>query len=173
MWLIMRGALAARPEVLSRDYYLPSMTGISTLLLENRSRTGMLRPVSELDRATLELPQRQSFTLGLSVERYDLNRFLQQMVVPEHRTAFLADEAGALAGSGLDPIDQALISSCDRSGLIERGAIFFGLEKLAAVLGLPNAVVYVGMHGETLEKFRASRNAPEPLDSVGSTLGEK
>lgn len=172
MWLIMRGALAARPKVLARDYYLPSMTGIATLLLENRSGTGMLRPASELDRATLELPQSQPFTLGLSVARYDLNRFLQQMVVPEHRAAFLADEAGALACSGLDPIDQALIAQRDWTGLIERGAIFFGLEKLAAVLGLPNAVVYAGMRGETLEEFQASRNAPGALYSVGSTLGE-
>ncbi len=102
--LIMRGALAARPKVLSRDYYLPSMTGIATLLLENRSGTGMLRPASELDGATLELPQSQPFTLGLSVKRYDLNRFLQQMVVPEHRAAFLADEAELSPARGSIPL---------------------------------------------------------------------
>lgn len=171
MWLIMRGALAARPEVLSRDYYLPSMTGIATLLLENRSGSAALSPASGLDTATLSPPQSQPFTLDLSVKRYDLNRFLQQMVEPEHRSAFLADEEASLASSGLDPSDQDLIRQRDWSGLIERGAIFFGLEKLAAVLGMPNAVIYAGMRGETLEEFQASRNAPGALYSVGRAFG--
>ena len=170
MWLIMRGALAARPEVLSRNYYLPSMTGIATLLLENRAGAAGLRPLAELDPATLSLPQSQPFTLDVSVENYDLNRFLQQMVEPDHRVAFLEDEDASLAASGLQPEDQDLIRRRDWTGLIERGAIFFGLEKLAAVLGLPNAVVYAGMRGETLEQFQASRNAPTALYSVGSGL---
>jgi hypothetical protein len=53
---------------------------------------------------------------------------------------------------------------------VERGAMLFDLEKLAAVLGLPNAVVYAGMRGETLERFQASRNAPAALYSAGSSL---
>ena len=170
MWLIMRGALAAKPEVLSRDYYLPSMTGIATLLLENRSVATTLKPLAELDPNTLQPPQSRPFTLDLSVDHYDLNRFLQQMVVKEHRAAFLANEEAAMSAFGLDPTDQALIRNRDWSGLIERGAIFFGLEKLAAVLGLPNAVVYAGMRGESLEQFQASRNAPGALYSVGSSL---
>jgi gallate dioxygenase len=169
MWLIMRGALAARPELLSRNYYLPSMTGIATLLLENPATAG-LEPVGKLDPATLHPPASQPFTLDVSVANYDLNRFLQQMVDPAHREAFLADEAAALAASGLSAEEQDLIRRRDWSGLIARGAIFFGLEKLAAVLGLPNAVVYAGMRGETLEAFQASRNAPGALYSVGSSL---
>lgn len=170
MWLVMRGALAARPEVLSRNYYLPSMTGIATLLLENRAGMADLKPVADLDPATLALPWSQPFTLGVSVEHYDLNRFLQQMVEPAHREAFLANEDAALASSKLSEGDQDLIRRRDWTGLIERGAIFFGLEKLAAVLGLPNAVVYAGMRGETLAEFQASRNAPGALYSVGSSL---
>jgi gallate dioxygenase len=170
MWLVMRGALAARPEVLSRDYYLPSMTGIATLLLENRAGIAGLNPASELDPSTLSLPDSQPFTLDVSVQNYDLNLFLKRMTEAGHRQSFLADEEASLRASGLDPVDQDLIRRRDWAGLIERGAIFFGLEKLAAVLGLPNAVVYAGMRGETLEQFQASRNAPGALYSVGSSL---
>ncbi|MDH7639260.1 gallate dioxygenase [Sphingomonas oryzagri] len=170
MWLIMRGALCARPSLLARDYYLPSMTGIATLLLENKAGVGGLKPADELDQRTLQLPASQPFTLDVSVRNYDLNRYLQRMVEPDHRAAFLADEEASLAASGLDPADQDLIRRRDWTGLIGRGAIFFGLEKLAAVLGLPNAVVYAGMRGETLEQFQASRNAPGALYSVGSSL---
>jgi len=172
MWLIMRGALAARPDVLSRNYYLPSMTGIATLLLENKAGMADLKPTSSLDPSTLALPASQPFTLDLSVRNYDLNDFLRRMIEPAHREAFLADEGAALAASSLDLRDQDLIRRRDWTGLIERGAIFFGLEKLAAVLGLPNAVVYAGMRGETLEQFQASRNAPGALYSVGSSLAE-
>ncbi len=170
MWLVMRGALSARPEVLSRNYYLPSMTGIATLLLENRAGVEGLKPVAELDSSSLTLPATQPFTLDVSVRNYDLNRFLQRMVEPAHREAFLANEVEMLAASGLGELDQDLIRRRDWSGLIERGAIFFGLEKLAAVLGLPNAVIYAGMRGETLEQFQASRNAPGALYSVGTGL---
>ena len=170
MWLIMRGALAARPEVLSRNYYLPSMTGIATLLLENRAGMPGLKPASALDPGALALPASKPFTLDMSVERYDLNRFLQQMTEPSHRAAFLADEEAALARSGLSDVERDLIRRRDWTGLIRHGAIFFGLEKLAAVLGLPNAVVYAGMRGETLQQFQESRNAPGALYSVGSSL---
>ena len=170
MWLVMRGALAARPEVLARHYYLPSITGIATLLLENRAGVAELTPVAALDAGSLAPPASHPFTLDVSVARYDLNRFLQRMVEPAHRAAFVADEDAALATAGLDPVDRDLIRRRDWSGLIERGAIFFGLEKLAAVLGLPNATVYAGMRGETLDQFQASRNAPGALYSVGPTL---
>lgn len=172
MWLIMRGALAARPEVLSRNYTLPSMTGIATLLLENRAGHAGLTPASDLDPTTLQWPASQPFTLNVSVANYALNGFLQKMVEPPHRAAFLANEDSALAASGLEPHDQDLIRRRDWTGLIERGAIFFGLEKLAAVLGLPNAVVYAGMRGETLEQFQNSRNAPGALYSVGRVRSE-
>lgn len=38
MWLVMRGALSANVTEIWRDYYLPSMTGIATLILENNAR---------------------------------------------------------------------------------------------------------------------------------------
>ena len=170
MWLVMRGALAARPKLLSRNYYLPSMTGIATLLLENPETAADRIPTENLDRTVLNPPSSIPFTLSVSVRNYDLNRFLQRFVEPGHRAAFLADEHATLVASGLPVAEQQLIQQRDWSGLIQHGAIFFGLEKLAAVLGQPNAVVYAAMRGESLEQFQASRNAPGALYSVGRTV---
>jgi len=39
------------------------------------------------------------------------------------------------------------------------GAIFFVLEKLAAVVGVSNLHVYAAMRGESLEAFQKTRNA--------------
>ncbi len=46
------------------------------------------------------------------------------------------------------------------------GAIFFVLEKLAAVVGVSNLHVYAAMRGESLEDFMRTRNAPNALYSV-------
>jgi gallate dioxygenase len=55
--------------------------------------------------------------------------------------------------------------------MIRHGVIFFMLEKLAAVIGVPNAVVYAGMKGMTLEAFQATRNAPGAVYSVAGDTG--
>jgi gallate dioxygenase len=39
------------------------------------------------------------------------------------------------------------------------GAIFFVLEKLAAVTGVSNLHVYAAMRGQSLEEFQKTRNA--------------
>ena len=57
----------------------------------------------------------------------------------------------------------------DWRGMIHHGAIFFGLEKLGAVLGVSNLHIYAAMRGETLEKFQKTRNAPGALYSVAPT----
>ena len=35
MWLVMRGAIAAKVQKVHQDYYLPSMTGIAVAIYEN------------------------------------------------------------------------------------------------------------------------------------------
>jgi hypothetical protein len=37
MWLVMRGALSDKVKRVHSSYYLPSMTGIATLVLENEA----------------------------------------------------------------------------------------------------------------------------------------
>ncbi|MBN0639275.1 gallate dioxygenase, partial [Pseudomonas aeruginosa] len=87
MWLVMRGALSANVTETWRDYYLPSMTGIATLILENNAR---LPPVDTLTRhrqhmaqqlAVVEkLPGTYPFTHERSLNGLRLNRFLHRLI---------------------------------------------------------------------------------------------
>lgn len=165
MWLVMRGALSDDLSVVSRNYTLPSMTGIANFVLEDLAPGPVPSPAAPalFDEA---IEGTYPFTLERSTRAYALNRFLQQLTDPAHRDAFRADPDAAMRDGGLSEEEQAVLRARDWIGLIRYGAIFFGLEKLAAVLGLPNAVVYAGMRGETLEAFQASRNAPGALYSV-------
>ncbi len=165
MWLIMRGALSAKVRCLHRSYYLPSMTGIATAVYENESaepdeaflaahRTRMGEQLDGAERLSGTYP----YTLERSAKGYRLNRFLHSLVEPEARAAFRADEGKAMAAAGLSEEEQALIRHRDWRGLIHYGAIFFVLEKLAAVTGVSNLDIYASMRGETLEDFMKTRN---------------
>ncbi len=37
MWLVMRGALSEKVETIHSSYYLPSMTPVANLIMEERS----------------------------------------------------------------------------------------------------------------------------------------
>ncbi len=52
--------------------------------------------------------------------------------------------------------------------MIQYGAIFFGLEKLSAVMGRSNPEIYASMRGETMEQFQASRKV-----SMTYSVGKK
>ena len=164
-WLIMRGALSATVNKLHQDYYLPSMTGIATLLLEN-----LAQPVSaEVNARHLQHMGRQvagieklegtyPFTLERSAKGYRLNKFLHRMIEPEWRERFLLEPEALFAASGLTDEERDLLRRRDWRGLIHYGVIFFVLEKLAAVVGVPNLHVYAAMRGESLEDFMKTRN---------------
>ena len=103
-----------------------------------------------------------------SVKAYRLNQFLRDMRLPAHRAAFLHDEAAAFQAAGLNATECDLLRRRDWRGLIQYGAIFFGLEKLGAVLKVSNLHIYAAMRGESLEAFLQTRNAPV-LYSVAAT----
>jgi len=172
MWLIMRGAMPEKVNCLHKSYYLPSMTGIANLLLEPVEGGNTTDPEAQnrlidhqLDGADA-LTGTYPFTLAQSVRAYRLNAYLHGMVTPEHRRMFLSDPEASFEAAGLTEDERTLIRSRDWAGMIHYGAIFFGLEKLAAVLGLPNAAVYAGMRGQSLEEFQKTRNAPGAVYSV-------
>ncbi len=164
-WLIMRGALSAVVKNLHQDYYLPSMTGIATLLLENQDRA-VPAEVNARHRAHMQhqlagidkLPCTYPFTLARSAKGYRLNKFLHRMIEPQWRQRFLAEPEALFAESGLSEEERDLLRRRDWRGLIHYGVIFFVLEKLAAVLGIPNLQVYAAMRGESLEDFIQTRN---------------
>lgn len=159
MWLIMRGAMGGTVRELQRSYYLPSMTAIATLVLEPKARpeTAAGAQLDQLAGAE-RLEGTYPFTLETLAGAYELNAYLHRLVQPAHRMAFLADPAAAMTASGLTPADQTLVLDRDWQRMIHRGVTFFVLEKLGAVLGIPNLAIYAGMKGITLEEMIATRN---------------
>jgi gallate dioxygenase len=164
-WLIMRGALSANVNVLHQDYYLPSMTGIATLLLENQARQA---PVDVLQRhrdhvnhqlaGVEKLEGTYPFTLERSHKGYRLNRFLHNLIDPAWRQRFLQDPQPLFTEHDLSPQERELVQNRDWQGLIHYGVIFFLLEKLGAVVGVSNLHIYAAMKGMTLEAFQKTRN---------------
>lgn len=173
MWLIMRGALSASVRKLHQAYYLPSMTGIATVVFENLAAPAV---AGETDRHRRHIATQLAgadaldgtypFSLAVSQRAYRLNRYLHDMIVPEHRARFLADPEASFAAAGLDDTERDLVRRRDWRGLIHYGVIFFMLEKLGAVVGVSNLHIYAAMRGETLEAFQRTRNAPGALYSV-------
>lgn len=165
MWLIMRGALSANVEKLHQDYYLPSMTGIATLILENQSREA---PVDvhqrQRDKINLQmngvekLPGTYPFTQARSLKALRINRFLHRMIQPEWRKRFREAPQALFDEAGLTAEEQTLINRLDWRGMIHYGVSFFLLEKLGAVVGVSNLHIYSAMRGETLEQFQQTRN---------------
>lgn len=165
MWLIMRGALTARVENIHQGYYLPSMTGIATLILENQSRSLPIdveqrqrdRMAQQLD-GIEKLAGTYPFTHAQSLKTLRINRFLHRLIQPEWRERFRKSPEVLFIESKLTPIEQTLIKDLDWRGLIQYGVSFFLLEKLGAVVGVSNLHIYAAMRGETLEQFQQTRN---------------
>lgn len=173
MWLTMRGALSSQVVKRHQAYYLPSMTGIAAAIYENqagpviagevtRHREAMAVQLAGAERLQGTYP----FNFGRSVKAFRLNRFLHDLIVPEHRACFVADGDAHMQAAGLTEEEQRLVRERDWRGLIHYGVIFFMLEKLGAVVGVSNLHIYAAMRGESLEAFQQTRNAPGALYSV-------
>jgi len=166
MWLVMRGALSERVQRVHSSYYLPSMTGIATLVLENEAAGSIpdgahvrhRERMAEQLRGIETMPGTYPFDIAASVKAYRINKYLHAMIDPAHRERFLADEEASLAEADLTDEERDLIRRRDWPGMIRYGVIFFMLEKLAAVTGISNLHVYAAMRGETLEDFLKTRN---------------
>jgi gallate dioxygenase len=166
MWLIMRGALTQKVKRLHQTYYLPSMTPIASLILENdrdetagepveayRERVG--RELAGVERLEGTYP----FTIERSVKAYRLNEFLHSLIEPARRRQFLVDPEPLFAEAGLTAQERDMVRRRDWRAMIHYGVIFFMLEKLAAVVGTTNLHVYAAMRGQSLEEFQKTRNA--------------
>ena len=173
MWLVARGALSANVKCVHRSYYLPSMTAIATAIYENLAEP-MTAAAAAKARAHAgeqlagieELEGTYPFDLERSVGHYRINRFLHDLVIPEHRALFTSDQEAAFEKAGLSDEERDMIRRRDWRAMMHYGAIFFVLEKLAAVTGVSNLHVYAAMRGQTLDEFQKTRNA-QVLYSVG------
>jgi gallate dioxygenase len=176
MWLAMRGALSANVVKLHQAYYLPSMTGIGTMILENQAAAPVAGEaerqrvrIAEQLRGVEALEGTYPFTLAQSVKTHRIGTFLHGLIEPERRARFQADEAACLRAADLSDTERDLIARRDWRGLTHYGVIFFLLEKLAAVSGVSNLHVYAAMRGQSLSEFQKTRNAPGALYSVAAS----
>lgn len=176
MWLIMRGALAGNVKKVHSGYYLPSMTGIGTLVLENTAKP-LPGAANERHRAHIaqqldgagKLNGTYPFDLASSVKAYRLNKYLHAMIGAAHRRAFLEDPEATFEAAGLSEEERDLVRRRDWRGLIHYGVIFFMLEKLGAVVGVSNLHIYAAMRGETLDDFLQTRNTKVLYSVTGKT----
>jgi gallate dioxygenase len=180
MWLLMRGALAANAKVVHKSHYLPSMTAIATMIFEHDAEP-MPAKVAEAHRAHMyhqvdgieKLDGTHPFTLERSVKNYRLNKYLRDLVIPEHRALFKSDQEKSFEQAGLPENERDMIRRLDWLALIRHGAIFFVLEKLAAVSAVPNPAVYAAFRGMTLDEFQKTRNAAVTYGVGGKETQDK
>jgi gallate dioxygenase len=179
MWLIMRGALPDRINCVHRDYCLPSMTAIATLIYESDAEPSAEEAAEQRRRIGHQLEGLEKvkgtypFTLDVSHRAFRLNDFLHRLVEPEHRRRFLEDTQALYEEFGLSAEERRLLDARDWIGLIRYGVIFFDLEKMAAVIGSSNPAVYAQMRGETMEEFQASRNVSMQYSVAGGEEAQK
>ena len=166
MWLVMRGALSSNIRKVHQTYYLPSMTAIATAIYENEASSTVGSDTAEYRHhmarqlaGAENIPGTYPFTLERSVKAYRLNKFLHDMVRPEHRQKFLADPETSFQQAGLTEEEKDLVRRRDWRAMIHYGVIFFMLEKLGAVVGVSNLHIYAAMRGQSLEDFQKTRNA--------------
>jgi gallate dioxygenase len=179
MWLIMRGALTKKVKRLHQTYYLPSMTPIASLILENDSDEGTGEPLEAYRKrvgrelaGVEKLEGTYPFTLDRSVKAYRLNEFLHSLIEPERRKQFLKDPEPLFAAAALTAEEADMVRRLDWRAMIHYGVIFFMLEKLGAVVGTTNLHIYAAMRNQSLEDFQKTRNAQVLYSVAGTDAGK-
>lgn len=164
MWLIMRGALSDRVTLKHKTTYAPSVTNIATMILEDEGA-----PATEAEKEAYrehmgyhlagldKLEGTHPLTHARSQKAFRINSFLHDLIKPVHRERFKYDFDTLAAERGLTDDETALIKGRKWIEMIHYGVSFFMLEKMAAVIGVPNPAIYAAFRGETLDEFQKSR----------------
>jgi gallate dioxygenase len=98
------------------------------------------------------------FDLERSARGLRLNRFLHGLTVPSNRKSFMDDAEAAM--TGLTEEEKNMIRNLQWRALMDCGASFFCLEKLARAKGVSNPEMVAAFRGETLEQFLKTRRVP-------------
>jgi gallate dioxygenase len=98
------------------------------------------------------------FDLEMSARALRLNRFLHGLTVPSKRAAFIEHPEGAM--EGLTSKEKDMVQRLDWKALMDYGASFFCLEKLARTKGVSNPEMVAAFRGESLEQFLGTRRVP-------------
>ena len=98
------------------------------------------------------------FDLERSAKGLRLNRFFHGLINEEKRNLFIKDPEKAM--QNLSEEEKAMVKALDWRALMDCGASFFCLEKLARVRGVSNPEMVAAFRGETLEQFLKTRRVP-------------
>ena len=98
------------------------------------------------------------FDLERSARGLRLNRFLHGLVSPSNREFFQKDPENAM--QHLSDQEKAMVRTLDWRAMMDYGASFFCLEKLARAKGVSNPEMVAAFRGETLEQFLKTRRVP-------------
>ncbi len=165
MWLIMRGALSDKVRKVHSANYLPSMTNIATVIYEDlaasfdeQSAERYRQHIHAELKGAEALPGTYPFGLELAHRAYRLNDFLHRLIEPAHREKFRSNPQALFEEFKLTEQEQTMIVERQWIEMIRYGVIFFLLEKLGAVLGVPNPHIYAAMRGEDIDTFQRTRN---------------
>jgi gallate dioxygenase len=100
------------------------------------------------------------FDLELSARGLRLNRFLHGLSVLEKRNVFKENPEKAMEQANLGEEERKMIRNLEWRAMMDHGASFFCLEKLARVKGVSNPDMVAAFRGETLEQFLKTRRVP-------------
>ncbi|EKO3535662.1 gallate dioxygenase [Vibrio fluvialis] len=165
MWLIMRGALSDKVKKVHSATYLPSMTNIATVIFEDlgnsfddtqaeQYRQHIQHEIAGVEKLSGTYP----FGLESAHRAYRLNDFLHRLIEPAHRERFKQEPKALFTEFGLTELEQTMVAEKQWIEMIRYGVSFFLLEKLGAVVGVPNPHIYASMRGEDIDTFQKSRN---------------
>lgn len=165
MWLIMRGALSDKVKKVHSATYLPSMTNIATVIFEDlgnsfddaqaeQYRQHIQHEIAGVEKLSGTYP----FGLESAHRAYRLNDFLHRLIEPAHRERFKQEPKALFTEFGLTEQEQTMVAEKQWIEMIRYGVSFFLLEKLGAVVGVPNPHIYASMRGEDIDTFQKSRN---------------
>ncbi|EKO3991398.1 gallate dioxygenase [Vibrio fluvialis] len=165
MWLIMRGALSDKVKKVHSATYLPSMTNIATVIFEDlgnsfddaqaeQYRQHIQHEIAGVEKLSGTYP----FGLESAHRAYRLNDFLHRLIEPAHRERFKQEPKALFTEFGLTGQEQTMVAEKQWIDMIRYGVSFFLLEKLGAVVGVPNPHIYASMRGEDIDTFQKSRN---------------
>ena len=98
------------------------------------------------------------FDLELSARGLRLNRFLHDFTIPEKRELFKDNPEKAMVE--LTEEEKNMVRKLDWRAMMDYGASFFCLEKLARTKGVSNPEMVAAFRGETLEQFLKTRRVP-------------
>ena len=98
------------------------------------------------------------FDLEMSARALRLNRFLHSLTVASRRKLFLERPEEAM--QGLSETEKDMVRRLDWHAMMDYGASFFCLEKLARTKAVSNPEMVAAFRGESLAEFLKTRRVP-------------